>query len=75
MAEEKQMRPIWYFVGLILLSMGLIVFISGIYYLFSPTRAQTVLAELHPDIWWGGIMILAGVVFLLANRNSGRTRV
>jgi len=29
-----------------------------------------VLARLHPNIWWGGLMVLAGLIFVLANKNA-----
>ncbi len=61
--EEKGMRPIWYFVGLILASMGLVITLSGVYYLFNPGQNQTVLSRLHPDLWWGLIMLISGILF------------
>ncbi|MCX7985110.1 MAG: hypothetical protein N3A63_09445 [Bacteroidetes bacterium] len=57
-------KPIWYFVGLILVIMGGIIFVTGIYLFFRPTLTTTVLAETHPNLWWGGVMILFGVVML-----------
>lgn len=72
MAEQettKGMKPIWFFVGLILLFMGLIIFISGLYYLFNPSESNTVLTHLHPDVWWGGLMVVAGIIFIWTNRN------
>jgi drug/metabolite transporter (DMT)-like permease len=63
------MKPIWYFVGLILMSMGAVVLLSGLYRLFiSAGGHATVLQELRPDIWWGAIMILAGGIFFFLNR-------
>ena len=70
--EEKKMKSIWYLVGLMLLGMGLIVTVSGFYYLFNPMNTKTVLAELHPDLWWGGIMVIAGLIFVLTHRNRSR---
>lgn len=73
MAEQEKttgMKPIWFFVGLILLSMGFIIFISGIYYLFNPSESSTVLTHLHPDIWWGAIMVIAGAIFIWTNRHA-----
>lgn len=64
------MKPIWYFVGLFLLVTGAIVTASGIYDLVSGTAQKTVLAELHPGVWWGGIILLAGMLFFLTNRNK-----
>ncbi|MEW6512139.1 MAG: hypothetical protein AB1428_14405 [Bacteroidota bacterium] len=64
------MKPIWYFVGLFLLVTGAIVTAAGIYDLVSPPAQKTVLAELHPGIWWGGVMLVSGAVFLLFNRKK-----
>lgn len=63
------MKPIWYFVGLILLSMGALIFLTGLYLLVNPPSAQTVLASTHPNLWWGGIMTAAGALFIIKNRN------
>lgn len=62
------MKPIWYFVGLILSSMGLVLFINGIYYLMNPSSDQTVLKDLHPDIWWSALMIIVGLIYIIKNR-------
>jgi len=63
--EMKIMKPIWYFVGLMLMTIGGIILITGLYHLFTPRASAKVLAELYPDIWWGGIMLLVGVVFFV----------
>lgn len=62
--ETKGMRPIWYFVGLILVIMGAVIFLTGIYNLYYPLESETVLSELHPNIWWGLIMAAAGGILL-----------
>ena len=64
------MRPIWYFVGLFLLTVGVIILGTGVYYLFEPAGQQTVLASLHPSVWWGGVITLGGFIFLMANRKK-----
>ncbi|MEJ2617143.1 MAG: hypothetical protein P8Z35_19480 [Ignavibacteriaceae bacterium] len=64
------MRPIWFFVSLILMVMGGIIFLSGIYNLISPPVVKTVLANTHPDIWWGGIMIVFGGLMYLKTRKQ-----
>ena len=58
--SEYKMKPIWYFVGMILLAMGGIIFLYGIYSLINPPEVKKVLADMHPDIWWGLVMILFG---------------
>lgn len=68
--EPKKMKPIWYFVGLMLSAMGLVVMISGIVNYSDAQIAKTVLSELHPALWWGIVMIVAGAIFLLANRKT-----
>lgn len=67
-AETPKMKSIWYFVGLVLLEMGALVFLAGILELFVPSARHTILAELHPGLWWGMVMIAAGSVFFLKNR-------
>ena len=71
-AEEKKMKSIWYLVGLMLLSMGVLVLISGMYYYFNPNQVHTTLAYLHPSIWWGAIMVVAGIVFVITHWNRKR---
>jgi len=73
MSDERQPEPlpVWFFVGLILLVYGLIVVVAG---LIGDPR-PTVLRELRPALWWGGIMIAGGAVFLtigLRGRRRGR---
>jgi hypothetical protein len=68
--SEYGMKPIWYFVGLILLSMGIIISLSGIYHLIVPPITKTVLAETHPDIWWGAVMAVFGAVMFLKTRKQ-----
>ena len=63
------MKPIWYFVGLILLVIGSIIFITGLYLLFSPQEANPVLGELYPNIWWGALMIVVGFIYVMKNKN------
>lgn len=70
MEEEAKMRPIWFFVGLVLLAMGFVIVLNGIYYLFNPSASDAVLSELHPDLWWGGIMFISGAIFLWTTRNA-----
>ncbi len=70
MHEEPKMKSIWYFVGLMLTVMGLIVSGSGVYYLVFPTGTSTVLGHLHPNIWWGVIMLVSGLLFYIFNRRK-----
>jgi hypothetical protein len=67
---EKQMKSIWFMVGLVLLTMGGLVFVTGVYYVFSPSPTPTAMSHLQPDLWWGGIMVLAGGIFVLTHRGK-----
>ena len=69
--EHEQMRPIWYFVGVILTVIGTLVVISGVMNLVSPPQEETVLAHLHVNLWWGLIITLAGLAMWLTNRRVG----
>ncbi len=70
--SEQAMKPIWYFVGLILLIMGVLILSTGIYLLFNPPAVKTVLSETHPDIWWGAVMAVFGLGMYLKTRKSTR---
>ena len=62
--SEQKMLSIWFFVGLMLAVVGLIITATGINYVFHP-QEQTVLHELNPSLWWGILMSLAGLAFLI----------
>ncbi len=51
--------PIWFFVGVILLTYGLLIMGAA---LFMEPRA-TVLAETKPGLWWGAVLVAAGGLF------------
>ncbi len=63
------MKPIWFFVGLILLIMGGIIVLTGIYFIINPTADKKVLADTHPDVWWGAIMVIVGLIYVIKNKN------
>lgn len=67
---DKNMKPIWYFVGLILIVTGGLILSSGIYLYFNPPDIKTVLADTHPNIWWGGLMIAFGGGMFLKTREK-----
>ncbi|MGD0591681.1 MAG: hypothetical protein ABSA44_12935 [Bacteroidota bacterium] len=68
--SEHKMKPIWYFVGLILLVMGGLIFLSGLYQIINPPLIKTVLAETHPNLWWGALMVAFGGVMYLKTRKQ-----
>lgn len=64
MAEERERHaiPVWFFIGVLLLIYGVLILGSGIYHFSNPP--STVLAHLHPAIWWGAILIVIGGVYV-----------
>ena len=64
------MKPIWFFVGLILLVMGGIIFLNGIYMWINPPVEKTILSETHPDVWWGAVMIVFGAIMYIKTRKQ-----
>ena len=62
MTEERRIIPVWFFVGLILLIYGVLILATGIYGFNHPPA--TVLAELHPAVWWGALLVVIGAVYV-----------
>jgi len=60
--EGRHMLPVWFFVGIILLIYGLVILVTGVYELSHPP--STVLANLHPAIWWGAVLAVLGGVYV-----------
>lgn len=72
--KSKKIISIWTLVGIILLSYGFIIFCTGIYYFFNP-QTITTLAEINPNLWWGGIMLVSAVLFIIAGIFANREKI
>ena len=70
METEKGMRSIWFFVGLIMLTIGILVFLAGIYELINPTVQDIKLINLHTNIWWGALIAITGLIYIVKNKNK-----
>jgi uncharacterized membrane protein len=55
-STAREPLPIWVFVGVILFTYGVIVLVAGII----GDERVTVLQELRPALWWGGVRLVAG---------------
>jgi hypothetical protein len=64
------MKSIWFFVGLLLTILGLIVTASAVYSLSHPPAYPKIGSHLHPDLWWGMVMLAFGLLFALLNRRN-----
>ena len=71
MAEHKHFISIWLFIGLLLTIYGVLILGSGLWDLVNGIQRNTVLANLHAPIWWGGLMLVLGLVYTIAFRPRG----
>jgi hypothetical protein len=65
-SEKHHIIPVWFFVGLLLLIYGVMIFVSGLVEWSNPPA--TVLAELHAPVWWGALLTVLGSVYCLMFR-------
>jgi len=66
MSEKHEIIPVWFFVGVLFLAYGVLIFVSGLAEWSHPP--DTVLAELHAPVWWGSLMVLLGGGYVIAFR-------
>jgi hypothetical protein len=64
MAKTKEPISIWYFVGVLLTIYGVLILGAGLYDLIAGVRRDTVLAELHAGVWWGGLLVVLGAIYV-----------
>jgi FtsH-binding integral membrane protein len=61
--QRGESISIWFFIGISLLVNGVLIVGAGIYEFLNPPPNPVVLFELHANIWWGAVMLLAGVMY------------
>ncbi|HUL35115.1 MAG TPA: hypothetical protein VL128_14620 [Candidatus Eisenbacteria bacterium] len=66
MSEKSHIIPVWFFVGVLFLVYGLLIFASGLSEWSHPP--DTVLASLHAPVWWGALMMVLGAIYSYAFR-------
>jgi hypothetical protein len=71
MSEKHHIIPVWFFVGVLLLVYGVLIFISGL--AEWSHLPDTVLAELHAPVWWGMLLIVLGSVYCWLFRPGRKT--
>jgi hypothetical protein len=54
---------IWFFIGVLLTLYGVLIFGYGIYEVVSGHLANVELAQYHAPVWWGGLMLIAGLFY------------
>jgi FtsH-binding integral membrane protein len=61
--QRAGMLSIWFFIGLLLLAYGLLIFGTGLAEWSSPP--PVVRADLHAPVWWGLLLIAMGAFYTL----------
>jgi hypothetical protein len=56
--EHREMLPVWFFIGLLLLAYGLIILYAGIHDYNHP--GNVVLANYHASLWGGALLTILG---------------
>jgi hypothetical protein len=56
---------IWFFIGISLLVNGVLITAAGIWEVLHPPENPVVLFHLHANVWWGGILLVIGLVYCL----------
>ena len=64
---------IWFFIGLLLTVYGAMILGYGIFETVSGTYPPGVqLTELHTPLWWGGILFVLGLLYVIKFRPGRR---
>ena len=59
---------IWFFIGVLLTIYGAMILGYGISELVTGQTANVILANLHAPVWWGGLLTILGVFYLVKFR-------
>jgi hypothetical protein len=54
---------IWFFIGVLLIVYGALIFGYGLFELATGTTANVILANLHAPVWWGGMLLALGLSY------------
>jgi hypothetical protein len=61
--------PIWFFIGVVLVIYGLMIFGYGVYEWQSGIYPPAVeLTDLHTPVWWGAVLALLGALYVVKFR-------
>ncbi|MGD0481779.1 MAG: hypothetical protein ABSA42_16510 [Terracidiphilus sp.] len=66
MRERRHMLPVWFFIGLLLTIYGVIILVTSIVDWSEPSQA--ILAQYHPALWGGILLLLIGSFYVLKFR-------
>jgi hypothetical protein len=74
MEEHANQIQIWFFIGVLLFLYGVLILGAGIFHLFFPPPRQMTLSELHPDLWWGVLLLGIGLFYCVKYWPSRKSR-
>ena len=60
--------PVWFFIGVLLSVYGVMILGYGLWELATGHVANVVLAHLHAPVWWGALMLVLGLFYLVKFR-------
>lgn len=66
--RERRHISIWFFIGVLLAIYGALILGAGLWQLRHPAQPPVVLASLHVGIWWGALLLAAGVLYAVLFR-------
>jgi hypothetical protein len=55
--------PIWFFIGVLLVTYGLLITGYGIYELATGQLADVALSQAHAPVWWGATLLALGIFY------------
>ena len=59
---------IWFFNGVLLTIYGALIFGYGLFELATGHTAAVVLSQLHAPVWWGALLLVLGLFYLIKFR-------
>lgn len=63
MKEGRGLVSIWFFIGVLLFTYGILICGSGVYQVYNPPVHDVVLGRLHAAVWWGALLLLLGAFY------------
>ena len=70
----KESFSIWWFAGVLLLAYGVVILSTGLWELGHPMPNPPVLSNLHAPIWWGALLTIAGLGYVVGFRPRHATK-
>ena len=64
MSEKHHIIPVWFFVGVLFLIYGLLIFVGGVVNWSHPPKGVE-LANLHAPVWWGALLVVLGLIYCI----------